>query len=114
MAGQWFSPGTPVSSSNKTDSHDITELLFKVVLNSPSLMLSQRIGIEDLWDYYLFRMICIFPCISYGTSVEELYLLFVNVMKKMVALCVFVMEDLSLSLHIHKFYKQNVCHFFMN
>jgi len=24
-AGRWFSPGTPVSSNNKTDSHDITE-----------------------------------------------------------------------------------------
>jgi len=25
--GQWFSLGTPVSSSNKTDRHDITDLL---------------------------------------------------------------------------------------
>ena len=24
--GRWFSPGTPVSSSNKTDRHDITEI----------------------------------------------------------------------------------------
>ena len=32
MAGRWFSPGTPVSSTNKTDSHDITEILLKVVL----------------------------------------------------------------------------------
>ena len=24
LTGQWFSPGTPVSSTNKTDSHDIT------------------------------------------------------------------------------------------
>ena len=27
-----FSPGTPVSSTNKTDCHDITELLLKVAL----------------------------------------------------------------------------------
>jgi hypothetical protein len=27
-AGWWFSPGTPVSSTNKTDRHDITEILF--------------------------------------------------------------------------------------
>ena len=33
-AGQWFSSGTPVSSTNKTDSHDITEILLKVVLNT--------------------------------------------------------------------------------
>ena len=27
--GRWFSPDTPVSSTNKTDSHDITEIWFK-------------------------------------------------------------------------------------
>ena len=32
--GQWFSPGTPVFSTNKTDSHDITEILLKVALNT--------------------------------------------------------------------------------
>ena len=32
--GQWFSPSTPVSSTNKTDSHDITEILLKVALNT--------------------------------------------------------------------------------
>jgi len=34
VAGQWFSPGTPVSSTNKTDRHDITEILLKVALNT--------------------------------------------------------------------------------
>ena len=32
--GQWFSPGTQVSSTNKTDRHDINEILLKVVLNT--------------------------------------------------------------------------------
>ena len=27
VAGCWFSPGIPVSSINKTDRHDITEIL---------------------------------------------------------------------------------------
>jgi len=31
---QWFSPGTPVSSTNKTDRHDITDILLKVPLNT--------------------------------------------------------------------------------
>ena len=31
-AGQWFSPCTPVSPTNKTDLHDITEILLKVAL----------------------------------------------------------------------------------
>ena len=34
MTGLWFSPGTPVSSTNKTDRNDITEILLKVVLNT--------------------------------------------------------------------------------
>ena len=32
--GRWFSPGPPVSSTNKTDRHDITEVLLKVPLNT--------------------------------------------------------------------------------
>ena len=32
--GQWFSPGPPVSSTNKTDCHEITEILLKVPLNT--------------------------------------------------------------------------------
>jgi hypothetical protein len=32
--GWWFSWGLPVSSTNKTDCHDITEILLKVVLNT--------------------------------------------------------------------------------
>ena len=38
-AGRWFSPaspGTPVSSTNKTDRHNTTEILMKVVLNTIS------------------------------------------------------------------------------
>ena len=33
-AGRWFSPGRPVSSSNKTERHDITEILLKVALST--------------------------------------------------------------------------------
>jgi hypothetical protein len=32
--GWWFSLGTLVSSTNKTDCHDITEILLKVALNT--------------------------------------------------------------------------------
>jgi hypothetical protein len=46
-AGQWFSPGTLVSSTNKTDRHDIVEILLKVALNTinqtkPTSMLIYR------------------------------------------------------------------------
>jgi hypothetical protein len=36
-AAQWFSPGIPVSPTNKTDRHDITEILLKVALNNITL-----------------------------------------------------------------------------
>ena len=32
--GRWFSIGTPVSSTNKTESRDIAEILLKVALNT--------------------------------------------------------------------------------
>jgi len=32
--GQWFSPGTPASSTTKTGCHDIAEILLKVALNT--------------------------------------------------------------------------------
>ena len=32
--GQWFFPGSSVSSTDKTDRHDIAEILFKVALNT--------------------------------------------------------------------------------
>ena len=32
--GRSFSPGPPISSTNKTDHHDITEILLKVALNA--------------------------------------------------------------------------------
>jgi hypothetical protein len=32
--GRWLSPGTLVSSTNKTDRHDIAEILLKVALNT--------------------------------------------------------------------------------
>jgi len=33
VEGRWFSLGTPVSSTNNTDRHDIAETLLKVALN---------------------------------------------------------------------------------
>jgi hypothetical protein len=34
VAGWWFSPGAPDSSTSKPDRHDITEILLKVALNT--------------------------------------------------------------------------------
>ena len=51
-AGCWFSPGTSVSSTNKTDHHNIAEILLKVSLNTISynhnLMCKKSAGILKL------------------------------------------------------------------
>ena len=39
--GRWFSTGTAISPTNKTDRHDIAEILLKVALNTITLTPSQ-------------------------------------------------------------------------
>jgi hypothetical protein len=39
--GRWFSPCTLVSSTNKSDRHDITEILLKVALNTITITLER-------------------------------------------------------------------------
>jgi hypothetical protein len=51
--GQWFSPGHLASSSNKTDLHDIIEILMKVAL-----------GIVAKCDSFLIGTDCICSCLS--------------------------------------------------
>jgi len=47
-AGRRFSPGSPVFFTNKTDRHDITEILLKVALITITLTLMAYL------DYILF------------------------------------------------------------
>ena len=54
--GQWFSLGTSVSSTNKTDHHDITEILLKVMLNIinyPNLIFSTD---RTVWYVLFFKL----------------------------------------------------------
>ena len=51
VVGRWFSPGTPVSSTNKTDCHNITEILLKVVLNAITLTLISKLDPLDLTTF---------------------------------------------------------------
>ena len=52
----WFSPGTLVSSTNKTDCHDITEILLKVALNTikPTIYLKQNEfqNVINIYNYF--------------------------------------------------------------
>jgi hypothetical protein len=52
VTGQWFSPGSPVSSTNKTDRHDITEILLRVALN----IIKQT---KNLFQDVFFPLLCI-------------------------------------------------------
>jgi hypothetical protein len=42
VTGRWFSPGTSVSSNNKTNRHDIIEILLKMALNTITLTYMHR------------------------------------------------------------------------
>ena len=55
MIGQWFSPSTPVSSTNKTDRHDITEILLKIT----SLTLTLKINAHFLNSIKITKLIFI-------------------------------------------------------
>jgi hypothetical protein len=47
--GRWFAPNAPVSSTNKADCHDISEILLKVALNTITSTLQGTIG--KVWRY---------------------------------------------------------------
>jgi tRNA U34 5-methylaminomethyl-2-thiouridine-forming methyltransferase MnmC len=53
-ADQWFSPGTPVSSTNKTDRYNIAEILLKVALNTITLTLN----LHDFLDVLKTNFFC--------------------------------------------------------
>ena len=52
VTGWWFSPDTIVCSTNKTDSHDITEILLKVALNTipPPIFASKDLHVSVSFD----------------------------------------------------------------
>ena len=55
--GRWFSPGIPVSSTNKIDSHDIAEILLKVAISTitpPPLFLHKTV--DHLFKISQYRL----------------------------------------------------------
>ena len=48
MTGRWFSPVPPVFSTNKTDHHDITELLLKVALNTIKQIMAVTVLVKPI------------------------------------------------------------------
>jgi hypothetical protein len=64
--GRWFSPGTPISSNNKTCPHDITEILLKVALNTINQTLQQNSYILCKWPIKMENMN---PCSEYRWNI---------------------------------------------
>jgi hypothetical protein len=62
VAGRWFSPGILVSSTNKTDSHDITEILLNVTLNTITLILHIMLTLQNLFVNHIV------PCNCYSNN----------------------------------------------
>jgi hypothetical protein len=57
--GQWFSPGPPFSSTNKTDFYYTTEILLKVALNN--IQVNQTIQSQSIWSIILFYLFFFSP-----------------------------------------------------
>jgi hypothetical protein len=59
--GQWFSPGTPASSTTKSGRHDIAEILLKVALNTKNQIKSNQI----YFDYRpKTKFVCLLWCLT--------------------------------------------------
>ena len=51
---QWFSLGTMVPSNNKTDRHDITEIVLKVTLSA--IKTKPKSHLERKWDRFASKI----------------------------------------------------------
>jgi len=54
--GRWFSPGSPVSSTNKTDRYDITEVLLKVALNTIKQTNKLKLWYIFIWKQFVVHV----------------------------------------------------------
>jgi hypothetical protein len=70
--GRWFSPGPPVSSTNKTDRHDITKILLKVVLNTIKQTNKRYVALSDTHVIILYdvSVIRVFVLLKYMLGAE--------------------------------------------
>ena len=74
VAGRWLSPGTPVSPTNKTDSHDITKILLKVALNTIDITKQFIYALDICWtDLYGFVVFSIIT-VKYFKSIFHILL----------------------------------------
>ena len=59
--GRWFSPSTTISSNNKTDRHDIIEILLKIAVNTKNPLTSPYTTARDNCSNVSMSSQCILP-----------------------------------------------------
>ena len=78
-AGRWFPPGTPVSSSNKTDCHNIAEILLKVTLKTlnhkPRLLSNKYLVVFHDFLFYNIAEILLMLALNTNQSINLFYFL---------------------------------------
>ena len=70
VASRWFSIGTLVSSTNKTDLHDIAGILLKVALNTIIITIQT---LSNLINQTLKDFICIKTCTTLNDFIYQKY-----------------------------------------
>jgi hypothetical protein len=78
--GRWFSQGPLVSSTNKTDGDDITEILLKVALNTITLtcLFDLHLLFYFPWNLFLFYNLSI-PSLVFSELRLEVIVCFVDI-----------------------------------
>ena len=78
MTGRWFSPGPPVSSTNKTDRHDIAEILLNVALSTIKQTNKPfKYTIYNGILYMLFVILIFKNCLDIIYDILKMYFFFV-------------------------------------
>ena len=111
-AGRWFSPGTPVFATNKTDRYNITKILLKVVLNifiHPSIL---RFTASDyLFDIFYLFLLSLWLSLTFICPVKvaggflKTFLIFVGILVSFIKMVWFGFWCLTLVSAISQLYR---------
>ena len=74
----WFSLSTPVSSTNKTDCHDLIEILLKVALNTILLSLTLDLQLLEQSVHITTKVVSSNPINDEGYVIQHYVIMFVS------------------------------------
>ena len=102
--GRWFSPCTPVSSTNRTDRHDITDILLKVALNTirlrpwrPLVIINSKVLctlLKATWDSDIIKVL-------HWSSTTFLLNMILHSLHRICILCIYIFEESSILRHLY-------------